>query len=228
MSEHAERPARADRDFVRRKLFSFIGLVPMGLYVVLHLVAHSAAWLGAHVWEERLHDWHDSPFYWPVVVAFIYLPFAFHSVYGLILALRGRPTGSGGLTSFGYVKYVLQRLSAVGVLLFLGAHVYKTRIEPALQGAPLDFDHMVEAMHHAPTLIVYALGVLGVAFHLANGLWLSGITWGLTVSRTSQRAWQAWTIAAFVVIAAMGFVAMWGFGRVSMFGHAGQAGLDSY
>ncbi|HEX7877812.1 MAG TPA: hypothetical protein VF720_00280 [Candidatus Eisenbacteria bacterium] len=225
MSEHIERPAKSDRDYLRRKLFSFFGLVPMALYVFLHLAAHSAAWLGAHVWEERLRDWHGSPFYWPVVVAFIYVPFAFHTVWGIVLALRGRATGSGGLTTFGYVKYVLQRLSAVGVLLFLGAHIYKTRIEPALHGEPLDFDHMVWAMHHVPTILVYALGVLGVAFHMANGLWLAGITWGLTVSRPSQRAWQAWTIAAFVVIAAMGFVAMWGFARVPLDGHAGQAML---
>lgn len=225
MSESADRPAKTDQGYLRRKIFSFFGLVPMGLYVIMHLAAHSAAWLGAHVWEERLHDWHASPFYWPVVIAFIYIPFAFHTVYGLILALRGRPTGSGGLTTFGYVKYLLQRLSAVGVLLFLGAHIYKTRIEPALHGEMLDYDHMVWAMHHLPTLTVYALGVLGVAFHLANGLWLSAITWGLTVSRSSQRAWQAWTIAAFVIIAAMGFVAMWGFGRVPLNAHPGQAAL---
>jgi len=225
MSHSIERPGTSHNDFLRRKLFSFFGLVPMAIYVVVHLAAHGLSHRGGVAWERRLNDWHDNPFYWPVVIAFIYLPFTFHTVYGLILALRGRPTGSGGLNSFGYIKYLLQRLSAVGIVLFLGAHIWKTRIEPALHGERLDFHHMVEGFHHLPTIIVYVLGTLGVAFHLSNGLWLAAITWGLTVSRTSQRAWQTWTIAAFLLIAIMGFVAMWGFGRVPLGASPGQAAL---
>ncbi|TPW03944.1 MAG: succinate dehydrogenase cytochrome b556 subunit, partial [bacterium] len=177
--------AKSGNDYRRRKLFSFFGLVPMAIYVIIHLATHALSRMGRAGWEDRLHDWHDNPFYWPVVIAFIYLPFTFHTIYGIVLAGRGRPTGSGGLHSFGYAKYLLQRLSAVGIVLFLGAHIFKTRIEPALAGHRLDFQHMVEAFHHPPTIAVYTLGVLGVAFHLANGLWLAGITWGLTVSRSS-------------------------------------------
>ena len=227
MSHTIERNSATNKDYLRRKLFSFFGLVPMAIYVVVHLATHGLSHMGGPAWERRVNDWHDNPFYWPVVIAFIYLPFAFHTAYGLVLASRGRPTGSGGITSFSYVKYLFQRISAAGILLFLGAHVFKTRIEPAMKGERLDFHHMVEAFHHVPTIIVYVLGTLGVAFHLANGLWLAAITWGVTVSRSSQRSWQTWSIAAFLAIALMGFVAMWGFGRVPLVAHPGQAAIGS-
>lgn len=198
-------------DFYRRKLFSFFGLVPMAIYVLVHLAAHIRSLNGEAQWNERLHAWHANPFYWPVVLFFVYLPFIFHTMYGLVLTFRGRPNGQPYFVNF---KYLLQRITAIGLLLFLGAHIYKTRIEPATGGSPLEFSHMVEGMHHPPTIIVYVLGVLAVAFHLANGLWLAGITWGVTLGRKSQKVWQVWTVAFFVIIAVMGGVAMWGFARV--------------
>jgi succinate dehydrogenase / fumarate reductase cytochrome b subunit len=203
-------------DFYQRKFFSFLGLVPMAIYVVAHLAAHVQSITGENLWNERIHAWHQNPFYWPIIIIFVYFPFIFHAIYGILVTVRGRPNDFPRFVNF---KYILQRITAIGLLLFLGAHVYKTRIEPALQGTSLDFTHMVEAMHHPPTIIVYVLGVLAVAFHLANGLWLGGITWGLTLSRKSQKVWQAWTIVFFLIVAIMGGAAMWGFGRVPYVGH---------
>jgi succinate dehydrogenase / fumarate reductase cytochrome b subunit len=225
MSESAQ-PAQSLAGFYRRKWFSFFGLVPMAIYVFVHLAAHAVSHRGARAWEERLEAWHDNPYYWPVIILFVYLPFAVHALVGLALTFTGRPN-LGRMPTFTNVKYVLQRVSALGVLLFLGAHIYKTRIEHALSGEPLAFEHMVEGFHHAPTIAVYVLGILGVAFHLANGFWLGGITWGITVSRRSQRAWQAASIVIFVVIAAMGFAAMWGFGKVPFSPHGGHATLPN-
>ena len=36
---------------------------------------------------------------------------------------------------------------------------------------------------------VYPLGIIASCYHLANGFWTAGITWGLTVSAASQRRW---------------------------------------
>jgi len=64
--------------------------------------------------------------------------------------------------------------------------------------------------------IVYAVGVLACVFHLANGLWTMGITWGVW---TSPRA-QAWALKLCAVIglglAAVSMSAlygMWAVGR---------------
>ena len=35
---------------------------------------------------------------------------------------------------------------------------------------------------------LYAIGVLSCVFHLANGIWTMGITWGVWISPAAQRA----------------------------------------
>jgi succinate dehydrogenase / fumarate reductase, cytochrome b subunit len=208
----------SSKDFYQRKLFSFFGLVPMAIYLVVHLATHLQSLIGPQPWNERLEEWHRNPLHWPVIILFVYIPFIFHTIYGILQTVRGKPNGFPSFTNF---KYLIQRITAVGLVLFLGAHIFKTRIEPAMLGVPLDYGHMVEAFHHPPTILVYVLGVIAAAFHLANGLWLAGITWGVTLSRKSQRVWQTATVLFFVVLTVMGGVAMWGFGRNDYTGHAG-------
>ena len=35
--------------------------------------------------------------------------------------------------------------------------------------------------------LVYAIGVIACVFHLANGIWTAGITWGVWLSPTAQK-----------------------------------------
>jgi succinate dehydrogenase / fumarate reductase cytochrome b subunit len=37
--------------------------------------------------------------------------------------------------------------------------------------------------------VVYPIGILASCYHLANGFWTAGITWGLTISAHAQRRW---------------------------------------
>jgi succinate dehydrogenase / fumarate reductase cytochrome b subunit len=49
------------------------------------------------------------------------------------------------------------------------------------------------------TWFVYPLGILASCFHLANGFWTAAITWGLTISRNSQRRWGMACAGLFVL-----------------------------
>jgi succinate dehydrogenase / fumarate reductase cytochrome b subunit len=59
--------------------------------------------------------------------------------------------------------------------------------------------------------ILYAIGVLSCVFHLANGIWTFGITWGIWVTPAAQR----WATAACLVfglgLAAVSMGALGGF-----------------
>jgi succinate dehydrogenase / fumarate reductase cytochrome b subunit len=73
-------------------------------------------------------------------------------------------------------------------------------------------------MHHAYfgeaiplTLTVYALGMLGISYHLANGLYTAGIRWGLAISPSGRRRLQIFSAAAFVVLLGMAYTAIYGF-----------------
>lgn len=56
-------------------------------------------------------------------------------------------------------------------------------------------------MKEPATLIVYLLGILGVTYHFANGLWTFGITWGIATGPKAQRAttWAAMVIFAITL-----------------------------
>jgi succinate dehydrogenase / fumarate reductase cytochrome b subunit len=58
------------------------------------------------------------------------------------------------------------------------------------------------------TWFVYPLGILASCYHLANGVWTAGITWGLTVSAGAQRRWGYVCAALFVVTLGCGLTAL--------------------
>ena len=49
--------------------------------------------------------------------------------------------------------------------------------------------------HHVPTLVVYVLGVLGIAYHLANGLQTFAMGWGIVTSRRALKKLDVVVIA---------------------------------
>lgn len=196
--EEPEAGVVSARGFWLRRIFSFCGIAPLGIYVVWHLLNNVYAFGGAGAFDARLAHATSSPVYRPAIWLFVYLPFAIHAVIGLIITFRSRPNPFRE-PRFRNWKYVLQRVSAIGVLLFVPAHVYKTKIEPWREGFSIDFAHMHAGMLEPATFAVYVLGMLGVSFHLANGLWLAGITWGVFTGPNGQRRGE-WLSILFGIV----------------------------
>ena len=106
----------------------------------------------------------------------------------------------------------MQRLSAIGLLFFLGAHLYLAWFEPRfIHGRPEPFAEISREMHfHGPTLWVYILGVLAIAYHLANGLWsFLSMGWGLTVSKSGIAWMERVSLLLFVALLAIGWAAIY-------------------
>jgi len=119
-------------------------------------------------------------------LAVVLLPLLIHTAWGIQRLFSFRPNN---LTYCNYdnFKYLLQRLSAIGVLLFLGAHLWLAMIHPRLvEGHPEPFTDIAREMRfHTPTLMVYLLGTLAVCYHLANGVFGFAWTWGIVAGRRS-------------------------------------------
>ena len=192
------------------RLHSLSGVVPVGLFVVMHFYTNSFSVKGPEAYDERLTSLNRLPFMQAFEVLFIYLPILFHAGLGIWITLKGKVNLSS-YPYFGNLRYTLQRISGIGVLLFVGAHVYFTKIEPWWEGYPVNFAHMTEAMHEPITFTVYTLGILGTAFHLANGLWTFCITWGISVTRTSQKWLTFATLALFGILFVVGMNNILGF-----------------
>jgi succinate dehydrogenase / fumarate reductase cytochrome b subunit len=162
------------------------------------------------VWDARLDALYSRPLWLWFEVLFIYLPIAFHAGLGVYLSLRARPNFARN-PYFGNLKYAMQRLSGLGLVVFVVAHVIKTRFSAALLHEPLSWAHMNIGLHHALTLSTYVLGIAGASFHLANGLWTFLISWGFTRGPRAYRRTEAASIVAFLVLLFIGFRAILGF-----------------
>ena len=214
MASNPTNPIGNLRPFYLRKLFSFLGVLPLGLYVVWHLWNNAYALSGAESFDRRLQEVVQAPFYRPLVILLVYLPLLYHAIYGTFISAKSRPN-LGVMPTYTNFKYVLRRLSGIGVFLFVCAHVYKTTIEPRLEGYEIDFHHMREGLSEPLTLLVYGLGLTGVAYHLADGLWLFGVEHGWWTGERGMRRAEVVTIGFGVLLLIAFGVTVAAFLRVS-------------
>jgi succinate dehydrogenase / fumarate reductase cytochrome b subunit len=200
---------KADPSFIRARLGSLLAVVPLGVWTFFHLWNNLSAFSGAAAWEHSVTDYgHPIAFFAASLVAL--LPLALHTVWGVGRLMSTKPNN----VRYGYfanLKYVLQRLSAVGVLLFLGAHLWKAMLEPRMMHGHAEvFSDIADQMnHHMPTLAVYVLGVLGIAYHLSNGLHTFCMGWGVVSSRDALKKLQGLVVIVFLVLLAMGWGAIY-------------------
>jgi succinate dehydrogenase / fumarate reductase cytochrome b subunit len=184
------------------RLASFVSLLPLGVWTLNHLWKNLSAFWGAEAWEKAVthypHGWAQA-----LTMVMVLGPLVLHAVWG-VKRLTGIQSNLTQYPNYGNLKYVLQRVSAVGVLFFLGAHLWLAMIKPRLiDGHAETFAGISHEMaHHLPTLIVYLLGTLGVSYHLANGLSSFAWTWGLASGRVAFRRLDVIAIGLFLAMVA--------------------------
>ena len=66
-------------------------------------------------------------------------------------------------------------------------------------------------------VILYSLLVIASAYHAFNGLWTFMITWGLTLTRRSQRVMRSITTVLMGIVMFLGLMAAWGMYWVTQF-----------
>ena len=175
--------------FLLRRVHSLLGVVPVGAFLVFHLWENSQSRFGAEHFNTEVVGALAGLNYLPFIeIGLIALPLVFHAVYGLAIVggSRAEPL------RYPYLRnrlYWLQRLSGIGLLVFILLHVGMTRIaglvDPAIH-ADL-FGHMRAALANPWVFAVYLLGLWLAVVHFANGLGTAAISWGLTASAAAQR-----------------------------------------
>ncbi len=210
MSSAALRAPAAAASFVRGRLGSLLAVAPLGVWTIFHLWHNLAVFQGPAAWETAVTEYpHPAAQLLSLVV--VLLPLMLQTAWGIGRLFSARPNN----LRYGYyanLKYLLQRVSAVGVLLFVGAHLWLATLRPRLvEGRPEPFSEISHEMRfHTPTLVVYVLGTLGVAYHLANGLQAFAMGWGLVSSRQGLKKLEWAALLTFVLLTAMSWGAIYG------------------
>lgn len=199
--------------FVRARLGSFFAFAPLGVWTLVHVWNNLAAFQGAEAWEGSVTG-HAHPVAQLLTSLVVLAPLLIHTFWGIGRLLTARPNNVQ-YAFYGNLKYALQRLSAVGVLFFLGAHLWLAFLHPRLvEGHPEAFADIAHEMHHhGPTLVVYALGTLGVSYHLGNGLQTFAMGWGLVSSRRALQRLGVAAVGLFLVTLAMSWGAIFALWR---------------
>lgn len=204
--------------FLLRRLHSLTGIVPVGGFMLFHLFENSKALHGAAAYNEVVHTINSLPYVIFLEIFGIFLPLYFHAIYGIYIAADAKHN----VTNYGYgrnVAFFLQRLSGMITLFFVTYHIWHFRVQKALgayanntelPGLP-SYNVVHEALSNNVAMVVYAIGIIAAAYHLANGIYTFLITWGITIGAKSQRISNLATNAAFVLISAMGLTALFAF-----------------
>lgn len=199
----------ARHQFLIYRLFSLSGLIPVGAFLVVHLLTNSSVLGGAASFQSRVDMIHSlGPLLIPIEFLFIFLPMAFHAAVGFAIIAGGLPN-VGSYSYVGNVRYTLQRATGMIAFAFILFHV----IQLHWLGAPLGggrFDPHYATSSAATAIaplgiaLLYAIGVLAAVYHLANGLWTLGITWGLWTSPAAMQRANVVSIVVGCVLAAAG------------------------
>lgn len=197
-------------------LLSVFGVVPLGVYVVLHLWTNMQSFLGPKAFNTALENSRHYAGFIFLEVFGLALPLVIHAVLGIAEIFRGRLSPSP--IRYGYLDYTrfwLQRLAGLGLAAFIIAHVIKARLFPDPQYQTLTGHESWLGMHvglsEPITFVIYLLGLLGVCYHLANGLHTASMRLGLVVSEGGRRRMTVFSAVVFVVLLAMSTIALSGF-----------------
>lgn len=196
--------------FLSRKLHSLLGLFPVGLYLLVHLVSNYQATKGAEAFNETVELLESLPFLIVLEFGLIYIPLLFHAIYGIYIAFQAKHN----VGNYGYLRnhlFMWQRITGVITLIFVVWHVWETRVQYALGNVELNYDMMAAILSNPAMVVFYTIGILSAVFHFSNGVWSFLVHWGITVGPRSQRLATYLTMGIFVVVSFIGLRAMTAF-----------------
>ncbi|MCZ8516818.1 succinate dehydrogenase cytochrome b558 subunit [Paenibacillus filicis] len=190
--------------YYSRKLHSLLGVIPVGFFLIEHLLTNYKAFSGGHgAFLDQVYWLHELPLVLFLEIFGIWLPLAYHAIYGLYVAYTAR----NNVSNYGYFRnqmFFLQRVTGVLTFLFVAWHFFQTRLQVALG---LEVGEVGIRMHDIATnpvyFVLYCIGIVSAVFHFSNGMWSFLVSWGITVGPRAQRVSTFIWMGVFVVMSIM-------------------------
>lgn len=192
----------------------------------VHLIVNASVLESPAVFQKNVYGIHSLGSLLPWVEwIFIFIPIFFHAIIGFVIIGGGVPNSNQYRYGPNY-RYVLQRATGMIAFVFIMVHVFHMHgwvhgggvwLEAFIHGLggaqfrPFNAASSAgEALQNVVWVILYVIGILACVYHLANGVWTMGITWGVWTSPTAQA--RASTICSIlgVLLAVVGLSALFG------------------
>ena len=209
--------------FLLRRLHSLTGIMPIGVFLIEHLITNSAILRGGEHYQHDIDFIYGLPGLLMMEIFGIWLPIAFHAILGTVYTFSGVPNS----LSYGYQsnwRYTMMRVTGIIGFVYIFLHIatlrwgwsfgaWNTPFEPGNAADQKAVVTTAQALQFAApwVMILYVIGTLSLVFHFANGLWTSAITWGVTITVQAQRRWGYVCAALGLLLAAAGLAAIYAF-----------------
>jgi succinate dehydrogenase / fumarate reductase cytochrome b subunit len=201
---------RLSSTFVFRKLHQLTGIIPLGAFLLEHLYTNSKALNGPGDFNKAVTDLQSIPYVLFVEIGFIFIPLIYHAVFGMFITWEMRPNN----LSYPYPRnwfYTVQRVTGVILFFFILFHVLNFRfgLLPGLNDKSVAhypnqaYDIVADEFQLWWVVAIYAVGIVSTVWHLANGIWLFLVDWGLVIGERAQRLTGYACIAFGVLLLAL-------------------------
>ncbi|MGV1143365.1 succinate dehydrogenase [Staphylococcus aureus] len=199
--------AQSKNEFYLRRIHSLLGIIPIGAFLVVHLLVNHQATQGAEAFNKA------SNFMVIITISnycriFIYIHSVVISRFVWYTHCIYSKRKCWTLLNFRNWMFFFQRVSGILTFIFIGIHLWQTRLQKAFYGKEVNYDLMHETLQHPGWAIFYIICIIAVVFHFANGLWSFLVTWGGLQSPKSQRVFTWVSLIVFLVISYIGVTAI--------------------
>lgn len=212
---HGVAPLRAGQgvSFVLRRLHSLTGIVPVGAFLFEHvLISNSTAIGGPTAYARQVSFLANLPLVFFLELFGIWLPIAYHALYGFYIWYRGdgNPLAYPGSGNW---MYTLQRWTGGIAFVYIVWHVATMRfLGSDLHAIPeFSFGKVQHEVFQTPLFLFYVVGLIAASWHFAYGIWLFCAKWGIVSGEKAQKRFLALCLAFFVVLTGAGLASLTAF-----------------
>jgi succinate dehydrogenase / fumarate reductase cytochrome b subunit len=214
---HGVAPLRAGQgtQFILRRLHSLSGIVPVGAFLFEHiLISNSTAISSPDAYARQVSFLANLPLVFFLELFGIWLPIAFHALYGFYIWYRG----DGNTIEYpwtGNWMYTAQRWTGGIAFAYILWHTWTMRVTGVdLHDHPdLSFAKVAAEVHHPLLLAFYVVGLICASWHFAYGIWLFCAKWGIVSGDKAQQRFLRVCIAFFLLMSIVGLVSLYTFSQ---------------
>lgn len=209
-------PLRAaeGRAFFWRRLHSLTGIVPVGAFLTEHFLSNAFATNGPHAYADQVKFLTGLPFVVWVEALFIWLPLAFHSLYGFYIWYRGE-SNPVSYPWQGNWLYSTQRWTGAIAFFYMGWHTYTMRFSGVhlITNPGAAFGKVQQELQHPWALAFYVVGIMATSWHFGYGLWLFAAKWGIILGQRARRRFAVVCTGVTLVFIVVGLLTVRAFFR---------------
>jgi succinate dehydrogenase / fumarate reductase, cytochrome b subunit len=196
--------------FALRRLHSLTGIIPVGAFLFEHiLISNSTAISGPEAYARQVSFLANLPLVFFLELLFIWLPIAFHALYGFYIWYRG-DGNVGEYPWTGNWMYTAQRWTGGIAFIYIIWHTWTMRFTGIdlhmYSGASFG---KVQAEIFQPALFLfYVVGLIAASWHFAYGIWLFCAKWGVVPGQRAQKRFLAVCICFFFLLTGVGLASL--------------------